>query len=219
MWVLDYSGWRPTANDFTSMRANGIVGVSRYLAPATSEHAWKRIVKPEFDFIVANGLSVVLNWEEHEGSWRGGYPAGVTAGQQARAQARALGVGDDRVIIQSIDQAVYIPELATAIGFQQGFNDGGECGPQGCYGTQLLIDELYARHLIGVGWQAAARGWYGNQPQSTNVAMIQFAQKNFPFPPTVYDQNVCVKLDWGQTPRPSNDGDCGLFYHPNDSIA
>ena len=215
MWVLDYSGWRPNANDFAVMRANGIVGVSRYLAPLTAEHAWKRITKPEYDYTVANGLSVVLNWEEHTASWTGGYNAGVSAGQQARAQARALGCPDDRPIIQSIDQAVVPSQLSTALLFQQGFNDGGGCGPQGCYGTAYLLGELWARHDICVAWQAAARAWFGNGPQFPEASMIQFANKSFPFPPTQYDQNFCAKYDWGQFPPPHNEGDCGWFHYPS----
>jgi hypothetical protein len=214
MWVLDYSGWRPNANDYAVMRANGIVGVSRYLAPLTSEHNWKRIGKGEYDGLLANGLNVVLNWEEHADSWRGGYPAGVSAGQQARAQARALGHPDDRPLIQSIDQSVYPQELATAIGFQLGFNDGGGCGPQGCYGTAYLLDELSSRNAICVGWQTAARGWFGNAPQSANAAMVQMVTKRFPFPANLYDENICVKQDWGQMPRPANEGDCGFFHYP-----
>lgn len=216
-WVLDYSGWRPNVNDFAAMRANGIVGVSRYLAPMTAEHNWKRISKAEYEFITNNGLSVVLNWEEHAGTWRGGYGAGVAAGREARAQARAIGFGDDRPIIQSIDTAVLPSEMATAVAFQQGFNDGGGCGPQGCYGTYPILTELWNTNRICVAWQTAARAWYGNGPQFEHASMLQFANKSFPmFPSASYDQNIVLCADWGQQPRPVNEGDCGWFHHPGD---
>ena len=197
--VFDYSGWRP---DPASLKAAGVVGVCRYLA--SSAQAWKVITKSEYERTLAAGLPVTLNWEETAGSWRGGYPLGRSHGQTARQLARALGHPDERPIIQSIDTTVNPGELATAVDYQRGFNEGGGLGPQGVYGTKYVIDSLFTLGLVRVGWQAAARGWYGNGPDCTNAALIQRTSKSYPqFPPASYDENTVHRGDWGQHPAPS----------------
>jgi hypothetical protein len=149
-------------------------------------------------------MPVTLNWEESAGSWQGGYALGRSHGGYARVLARQLGHPDERPIIQSIDTAVNPADLATALEYQRGFNDGGGCGPQGIYGTKYVIDGCFGRGLVRVGWQAAARGWYGNGPQCANAAILQVTSKSYPqFPPSAYDENVPLMADWGQHPSPT----------------
>jgi hypothetical protein len=171
--AFDYSAWRPNTADLV---AAGVVGVSRYLA--TPAHSWKVITKAEYDRTLAAGLPVVLNWEETAGAWRGGYTVGRIHGTEARRQARALGHPDGRPIIQSVDTAVQPAELATAIDYQRGFNDGGGLGPQGVYGTAYVIGACFSAGLVRVGWQAAARSWYGNSTDSTWASLIQRTSKS-----------------------------------------
>lgn len=172
------------------------------------------ITQAEYARLRQAGMPVTLNWEESAGSWRGGYPLGLAHGKAARAQARALGHPDERPIIQSIDTAVTPAELATAVDYQRGFNDGGGLGPQGVYGTAYVIDNLFALGLVRVGWQAAARGWFGNGPQSANAAILQLTSKSYPqFPPAAYDENLPLKDDWGQQPAPHPQALC-LFGYP-----
>jgi hypothetical protein len=208
--VFDYSGWRP---DPASLVAAGVVGVCRYVA--SPSQAWKTISKVEYDQLQRAGMPVTLNWEESAGSWRGGFPVGRTHGAMARDFARRLGHPDERPIIQSIDTAVTPGELATAIDYQRGFNDGGGRGPQGVYGTAYVIDSLFALGLVRVGWQAAARGWYGNGPQSTHAAILQLTSKSYPqFPPAAYDENLPLMADWGQHPMALDPAHTCLFGYP-----
>jgi hypothetical protein len=205
--VFDYSGWRP---DPASLKAAGVVGVCRYLAsPAQS---WKVITKGEYDRTLAAGLPILLNWEEAAGSWRGGFSLGYSHGRSARILARQLGHPDERPIVQSIDTAVTPAEIATAIDYQRGFNDGGGVGPQGVYGTKYVIDTFFASGLVRVGWQAAARGWYGNGPDCANAALIQRTSKSYPqFSPSSYDENTVHMTDWGQHPAPLDPAHTCLF--------
>jgi len=194
--VFDYSGWRP---DPASLKAAGVVGVCRYLA--TPAQSWKVITQGEYDRLLGAGLTVTLNWEETAGSWRGGYSLGYSHGRSARIFARLLGHPEERPIVQSIDTAVAPAELNVAIDYQRGFNDGGGLGSQGVYATKYVIDALFALGLVRVGWQAAARGWYGNGPDCANAAIIQRTSKSYPqFPATSYDENTVHKADWGQHP-------------------
>jgi hypothetical protein len=174
------------------------------------------VISPtEYAGLVAAGMPVTLNWEETAGAWRGGYSLGYSHGRSARILARQLGHPDERPIIQSIDTAVQPAELNVAVDYQRGFNDGGGCGPQGVYGTKYVIDSMFARSLVRVGWQAAARGWYGNGPDCTNAALIQQVGKSYPqFPPTAYDENVVRMADWGQHPAPVNPAHTCLFGYP-----
>jgi hypothetical protein len=198
--VFDYSGWRPNPTD---IKAAGVIGVSRYLA--TSAQSWKVIGKFEYDRTLAAGLAILLNWEETAGSWRGGYQVGRAHGAEARRQARALGHPDERPIVESVDQSVSPAELGVALDYQRGFNDGGGVGPQGVYGTCFVIDACFSQGLVRVGWQAAARAWYGNRFDCPNAGLIQRITKSYPqFPPSAYDENDTTQQDWGQHPRPGD---------------
>jgi hypothetical protein len=206
--VLDYSGWRP---DPRALKAAGIVGVSRYLAPVGTGD-WKRIGKAEYDATLAAGLAVVLNWEDSATGWHGGYAKGVEYGRTARAQARALGHPDSRPIIVSIDSgdqlvtrdasgAILVPARAhpVAVEHVRGFVDGSGTGPQAVYAGTNVIEECHRQGLIRFGWQAAASSW--STVPSAHVALVQHVQKPYAqFPPAAYDWNTTVQPDWGQVP-------------------
>jgi hypothetical protein len=205
--VFDYSGWRP---DPAALKAAGVVGVSRYLAPVGSGD-WKRITKPEYDALLAAGLSVVLNWEDSATGWQGGYVRGVEYGRTARAQARALGHPDERPIIVSIDSGdqlvrsrgsvVLVPAEAhpLAVEHVRGFVDGSGTGPQAVYAGTNVIEECHRQGLVRFGWQAGARSW--STVPGPHVAIIQHTDKPYPqFPPSAYDWNSTVQADWGQHP-------------------
>lgn len=197
--VFDYSAWRP---DPRALKAAGIVGVSRYLTTGTSSFSKaKKIDKPEYDALLAAGLTVVLNWELDKGSWRGGYDVGRTHGAAARQQARALGHPDHRPIYQSVDTDWTDSELGVALDYQRGFNDGGGVGPQGMYGTCKMLNAAAFAGLIRFSWQTAAHSWNGNAGDCPEAHMIQLVSKSYPqFPSTAYDENKVMAVDWGQWP-------------------
>lgn len=193
--VLDaaYPAWTPD-----SLKAAGIPAICRYLSWLPNS---KVITPQEYGGYLAAGIAVTLNWESTGKSWRAGYEQGHSEGAEARRQARALGHPDDRPVIQSIDENVDPALLPLAVAYQQGFNDGGGCGPQGAYSTALVLNELAGRGLISVGWQTNARGWYGNQDDSPHASLIQRTSKSHPsFPSNSYDESDIVGGDWGQHP-------------------
>lgn len=195
MTHIDYSWWRP---DLNSLRAAGVTAVSRYLAFLPNG---KVIQKPEYDALIAAGISVMLNWESSGRSWRDGYGAGLREGAEARRQARALGHPDSRPIVQSMDEGVPAGMLDTAAQYQHGFNDGGGCGPQGAYGTKLVLDHLFDCGLITVGWQTNARGWEGNGPDCARASLLQRTSHSLNgLPADQYDESTIVGTDWGQHP-------------------
>lgn len=191
--VLDYSGWRPT---IAQLNSAGIEGVSRYLS--WPDQSWKVITKPEYDSLINAGFVVTLNWEWHKATWRDGASGGFRDGKEARRQARALGYPDSCVIIQSVDTSVPAADVSLALDYQRGFNDGGGCGPQGMYGTAMVMQWAWAAGLITVAWQTAARAWEGNGPDSPVAALIQTTEKPYgQFPPAAYDHNDVRKPYWG----------------------
>jgi hypothetical protein len=196
MKIIDYSWWRPDPN---ALRQAGITSVCRYLG-----YGGKVIDKAEYDALHAAGISVMLNWETTGKSWREGYNTGVNEGREARRQARALGHPDERPIIQSMDEGVPAGMLNVAADYQRGFNDGGGVGPQGAYGTQMVLDHLFDKGLIRIGWQTNARGWEGNSKDCIRASLYQRTTHSFPsLPSNQYDENDVHFADWGQHPSPN----------------
>lgn len=193
--VIDYSWYRPAIAD---LKAAGIVSVSRYLSWMPNG---KVIQKPEYDSLIAAGISVVLNWESSGTSYTGGYAVGVKEGAEARRQARALGHPDSRQIIQSVDTGVYPDQ--NLYDYQRGFNDGGGCGVQGFYGDAACADALFVRGLIAVYWQANARGWPGSSVDDPRAHIIQrTSHSHANLPSNQYDESDRAGLDYAQNPAP-----------------
>jgi len=195
MNVIDYSFSRPPIATFTT---NGIVGVIRYVAHDPA----KRISKLEFDALRAAGLSVALVWEDAATSWQNGWQRGSSDGAEARRQAREIGFPDNRPIYAAYDSNVGPAQLILAAQYMEGFNTGSNTGPQGAYGTKLLLDDLFACGLIRVGWQTNARGWIGNGPDCVRASLFQRYGQTIPGVPGAYDVNDINQPDWGQTPAP-----------------
>lgn len=70
------------------LRAAGVVGVCRYLAPPQLS---KVIHQAEYDRLVNAGLQVILNWEYDTYDWLGGATKGALHAYDAAKQAKELG--------------------------------------------------------------------------------------------------------------------------------
>lgn len=207
--VLDaaYPRWTPDA-----LKANGIVGVCRYVG---HDYWSKAIKKDEYDATIAAGIPIMLNFESTGRSWRDGFNRGVSDGQAARAYARGLGHPDSRPIVYSADEGVPFSLLDTCGEYMHGVNVGDGTGiAQGFYGTAMAIDYLWDRGLISVAWQTNARGWEGNRPDSVHASIFQRTSHSFgAFPSSSYDENDVAKADWGQHPAPTG-ADTGASTPP-----
>jgi len=185
--VLDYSSWRPSMEQLHGM--TDLQGVSRYLTyPDSTFNKAKQITKPEYDQLIANGFTVNLNWEWQKGTWREGFAGGRRDGAEARRQADALGYPGDCIVVQSVDTDALPSEYPTAFAYQDGFNQGYVRGPQGMYGEGTLIDQMFDRGLIRIGWNTMATAWGG---VSGRAQMVQTQGLG------AYDINVVRTPWWG----------------------
>lgn len=200
--VLDWAFGRVSG---AQLRAAGVRGVSRYISDSTSG---KNITQAEYNDLRANGIEIVLNWENTNQDYNGGRSRGIVYGQRARAMARALGHPDERPIIASIDTSVPPASLPGAIDYIAGFDDGAGAGGdfrQGCYATAFVLEALLARGLIRVAWQPLPPfGWYGNGAPTPKATMYQLGSQSFPTMPMAYDENALNNgvTDYGQHPAP-----------------
>jgi hypothetical protein len=164
----------------------------------------KIIQKPEYDALIAGGITVTLNWEVSATAWHGGLQLGRDHGARARAMARALGHPDSRAIPVSIDSGDQIVNgnqpHPLALDYVQGFAERGG-GPGAVYGGLIVIEACLREGTALWGWQAAASSWSLGRPPSPGVALLQKLDKPFAaFPPASYDWNETLAADWGQHP-------------------
>lgn len=152
----DYSFARPSHQE---MKAAGIVGVLRYLAPQDAPDAGKILSIPEKDALLADGFDIALNWEWYSGRCLDGFNAGVSDGRQAVAEAKALGYPAGKEIYFSHDTGVFNQSV---IEYFRGVNASlGKDYQTGGYGGIFAIQQLHAAGVITKGWQTTA--WSGGQ--------------------------------------------------------
>lgn len=147
--VLDYtSRIAPSA-----LRAAGVVGVCRYIAP----QAWKEITKGEYDELVAAGIDVTLNWESSATDWLGGAPVGSAHAATAVSKAKARGYPAGKVIVGSADFNMSRSQWdnagqAYADAFAAGIRAGGY--RPGVYGPWNVLTWVKAAGIMDAFWQA-----------------------------------------------------------------
>lgn len=188
-----FPGWT-----IAELKSAGIVAVGRYVSFKPNG---KVIELPEYDSYIANGIGVWLVWESSGTSFTGGYGAGYLEGAEARKQARALGHPDERPVYAAYDTGAV---MSTAIAnYQHGFNDGGECGPQGVYADVSIGEGLLAEGLCRMFWETNARGWPGDRVDDPRAVMIQRYGLHIPGVGGSYDVDDIFAADFGQHPRPA----------------
>lgn len=154
--VVDYSWAKP---DPACLRANGYVGVMRYLS---WDRTGKNLTREEATRLHAAGLWIGLNWEQ-SGNWAefaGGYGAGERNGIEAARQANALGAPASVPIFVSADYGAPRDHWETIDAYLRGFN-AGSGRRVGFYGQGNLADWLLDRGVIGWIWQTNATAWGG----------------------------------------------------------
>lgn len=148
----DYSFARPTP---AQLRANGVVGVLRYLAPDDPNTHGKLLLPAERDLLLNGGLDIALNFEWYEGRCNEGAMAGTADGATALAEAKALRYPQGKCIYFSHDTGVYNWQAIDA--YFRSARDGLQGYYKiGAYGSYELIQHLHDAGLIDKGWQTLA---------------------------------------------------------------
>lgn len=150
LW-LDYSFARPYIQQ---MKADGVAGVLRYLAPDDANNGGKILRPDERDSLLSAGFDIALNWEWYAGRALDGYAAGVQDGNAAAAQAAALGYPANKEIYFSHDTSTFNQSV---LDYFRGAKDAlGSRYQSGGYGSFYAIQQLHAAGLITRGWQTTA---------------------------------------------------------------
>jgi hypothetical protein len=156
VWA-DYSFARP---DLAQLKAEGVVGVFRYLSPDDQNTHGKILFPPEKNMLLAAGFDITLNFEWYQGRCNEGANAGMADGATALAQAKALGYPEGKCIYFSHDTGTYnwaqiesyFRAVKTALGGYYKI---------GCYGSYDLCTHLESQGLVDHSWQTLA--WSGGQ--------------------------------------------------------
>ena len=147
----DYSFARPT---IAELKAQGVVGVFRYIAPDNATYGGKILRPPERDALLGAGIDVALNWELYAGRCLEGYAAGVADGKTAASIAKALNYPAGKTIYFSHDTGLYDQSVAEYFkGVRVGLAGQYKLGAYGGYDT---ITALHVAGLIDKGWQTVA---------------------------------------------------------------
>jgi hypothetical protein len=203
-YVLDYSEWRP--NDVHAMRATGVVGVVRYIAPAS--WAWpKAITLGELDGLLGAGIEVAFNFERNPNDYVGGFSAGNANGIAIAQAMHELGLASDQPVLVSYDTDIPVSQFPLCADYHRGVIAG--CGghrPIDGYGENALLEYLAQLGLLTRDWMSESQSFPGNQFPSPHTVLQQHYGLQVPGLPGAYDVNTIIKPDWGQTPYASGSG-------------
>ena len=152
---LDYSWGRP---NLAQVKAAGFSFVARYLATVGGG---KEITKPEADAIRANGLGLVLVYEQYAKRPMEGRAAGRADANVALAQARSVGFPDDRPIYFAVDWDTTPGEQAAIDEYLRGAGEVLGIGRVGVYGSYYVVERCKKNGSAAWFWQTYA--WSGGQ--------------------------------------------------------
>ena len=195
-FVLDYVSER---TDHAAMKAAGVIGVIRYLAPLPNP---KVITKGKYQRLRAAGLDVALVWETTGTRTNEGRPAGTADGERAEAQAAALGYPADHIIYWAVDHQPVGDDLARAEEYGRAFCRACSyhCRP---YGNDQVVDAMVAAGVADAGWQC--RAWSGSPVRhSSHRVLFQRAEADALRLDGGYDTNDITRADWACTAHPSS---------------
>ncbi len=162
---VDYSDARPSQK---SLHAEGYSFVVRYL----SNYAPKNLTKSEADSLKADGLDVVVVWEDGAQNTLGGYNQGVKDAKEANAQANADGMPAGRPIYFAIDFDAQSSEQSTINAYFDGVASVIGRDRAGAYAGYYAIQRLFNDGKIAWGWQTYA--WsYGNWDSRAQLRQVQ----------------------------------------------
>jgi Rv2525c-like, glycoside hydrolase-like domain len=189
--AIDYAGARPSPS---LIKSKGYLGVLRYV----SHSAWKNITPSEFNALIAEGLTVTLNWESSADRMMSGHEGGIADGNAANEQANMLGYPQTCAIYYSFDtddrgQPGWQDKVAA---YLQGAAKTS-ARPVGVYGSVRVVDEMFNRKACQYFWQCTA--WSGKQV-SKHAHLYQLVGHT---QIDNTDVNNILQHDYGQHPKPT----------------
>jgi hypothetical protein len=162
---VDYSDARPSPK---ALHVEGYTFVVRYL----SNYSPKNLTKSEADTLKADGLDVVVVWEDGAQNSLGGYNQGVKDAKEASAQANADGMPAGRPIYFAIDFDAQASEQSTINAYFDGVASVIGRARTGAYGGYYVIERLFNDSKIAFGWQTYA--WsYGHWDGRAQLRQVQ----------------------------------------------
>jgi hypothetical protein len=164
---VDYAGGRPSP---TSLRANGVTFVCRYLSDGGPSLPGKQLLSAEAAALKSAGIEIVSNWETSATSAFGGFNAGVADAHVADAAHTAVGGPATRPIYFSCDWDETPDQAPTVAAYFQGVASVIGLSRAGVYGGFWTVSRLLDAGLVSYAWQTQA--WSGGQ-QDPRVAILQ----------------------------------------------
>jgi hypothetical protein len=153
-WGWDYAWWRPTNKQ---LKDNGCQFVCRYLSYDTTG---KNLTKSEYQNLLKQNVSVVLNWEYATNAALNGKAQGVKDAKAAEAQRKAIGAPAapiyfscdwDATPAQQAAINAYLDGCASVVGRDR----------VGVYGSYYVVKRSMEAGKAKWGWQTYA--WSGGQ--------------------------------------------------------
>lgn len=194
--VWDFSYTKPSVAD---MKARNVVGVVVYLA-----RDGRGIRRPQLAEYRAAGLEVSFVFERGRGADLVlGYVEGLSCAREANQIADDIGIDlipEDAVIFYADDiNEPYAQEVWDNIGqFVEGAKSLNRRNV-GVYAEADVLDHIVA-HTSWL-WETGASS-YSNGRHSSFACLLQLANRVTPGLPNQVDDNLILKPDWGQVPRP-----------------
>ena len=188
MLGLDYSFARPGG---AAIKAAGYEFVCRYLASS----AGKAITKAEALDLQANGLALVLVFEDYANQALNGQAQGVADAQEALAQANALGFPADRPIYFAVDFDATKAQQAPIDAYLQGAASVIGAARVGIYGGFYVVKRCLDNGTAVWAWQTVA--WSGGQVDP-RTHIYQNGDSAFA---GGADVDEAKQLDYGQWPE------------------
>ena len=192
---IDYSFARP---DPAQIKGAGYGFVCRYLSSDPS----KAISRMEVAGLLAQGLTIVLVWEDKANGALGGYQAGVHDAEAAYSQAQAAGQPLDRWIYFACDFDVAANQLSAIVDYFRGVGSIIGMERTAFYGPRSIYLHLKQLGLVIGGWEAESTGWSGYAPEPADMHIWQTGQSVFG---GQADINQAMQADFGQWPYQQED--------------
>lgn len=164
-WGWDYSWWRPSN---ATLASNGVQFVCRYLSYDTTG---KNITQPEYENLLGQGISVVLNWEWNPTDPLSGYNLGRQHAQKAESLRQALGAPDTAPIYFSADFNATASQQAAIDQYLAGAASVIGSGRVGVYGSYYVVERCYANGSAAWFWQTYA---WSNGNVSSHAHLYQY---------------------------------------------
>jgi Domain of unknown function (DUF1906) len=176
-----------------ALRASGIRFACRYLSydPA------KNLTTAEKSALLAEGVAIVLNWEQGSADMALGYNQGCDDATAADAQAVALGMASSPIYF-SADFDADETQIAAAVEYMRGVNSVIGSRRSGVYGDYNVCAACVAAGVTTFTWGTPA--WDG-EPPAWVVDIYQYAI-NSKIAGANADFDAAYTNDFGQWPRP-----------------